>query len=123
MAFRPPERVLCSNSRSLFGRSESRDEAKPGFLEVDLVAHCGGRIQGGCLYTITLTDVASGWTECLPLLNRGREAVLAALQRARGLFPFPILGLDTDNGGEFINEDVAAFCVREQITDQPRAPL
>jgi hypothetical protein len=92
------------------------DEAKPGFLEVDLVAHCGGRLQGGCLYTITLTDVATGWTECLPLLNRGREAVRAALQRARALFPFPILGLDTDNGGEFINEEVAAFCVREQIT-------
>ena len=92
------------------------DEAKPGFLEVDLVAHCGGRLQGSCLYTITLTDVSTGWTECLPLLNRGREAVLAALQRARALFPFPILGLDTDNGGEFINEEVAAYCVREQIT-------
>jgi hypothetical protein len=92
------------------------DEAKPGFLEVDLVAHCGGRLQGGCLYTITLTDVSTGWTECLPLLNRGREAVLAALQRARALFPFPILGLDTDNGGEFINEEVAAYCVREQNT-------
>lgn len=92
------------------------DEAKPGFLEVDLVAHCGGRSQGGCLYTITLTDVATGWTECLPLLNRGREAVLEALQRARALFPFPLLGIDTDNGGEFINEEVAAFCVREQIT-------
>ncbi|HEY6411837.1 MAG TPA: transposase family protein, partial [Ktedonobacteraceae bacterium] len=63
-----------------------------------------------------LTDVATGWTECLPLLNRGREAVLAALQRARALFPFPILGIDTDNGGEFINEEVAAYCVREQIT-------
>ena len=92
------------------------DETKPGFLEVDLVAHCGGRVQGGCLYTITLTDVATGWTECLPLLNRGREAVRAALQHARTLFPFPILGLDTDNGGEFINEEVAAYCVREQIT-------
>jgi hypothetical protein len=92
------------------------DEAKPGFLEVDLVAHCGGRLQGGCLYTMTLTDVATGWTECLPLFNRGREAVVAALQRARRRFPFPILGLDTDNGGEFINEEVAAYCVREQIT-------
>jgi hypothetical protein len=92
------------------------DEAKPGFLEVDLVAHCGGRFQGGCLYTITLTDIATGWTECLPLLNRGREAVLAAIQRARALFPFPILGIDTDNGGEFINEELAAYCVREHIT-------
>src|SRR5450432_3963152 len=92
------------------------DEAKPGFLEVGDLTHCGGRLQGDCLYTITLTDVPTGWTECLPLLNRGRKAVLAALQRARMLFPFPILGLDTDNGGEFINEEVAAYCVREQIT-------
>ena len=92
------------------------DEAKLGFLEVDLIAHCGGRLQGGCLYTITLTDIASGWTECLPLLNRGQEAVLSALKRARTLFPFPILGIDTDNGGEFINEEVAEYCVREQIT-------
>ena len=92
------------------------DEAEPGFLEVDLVAHCGGRMQGGHLYTMTLTDVATGWTECLPLLSRGREAVRAAFQHARTLFPFPILGLDTDNGGEFINEEVADYCMREQIT-------
>ncbi len=92
------------------------DEAQPGFLEADLVAHCGGHPEGGCLYTLTLTDVATGWTECLPLLNRGREAVLATLQRARALFPFPVLGMDTDNGGEFINEEVAAYCAREQIT-------
>src|SRR5260221_3314362 len=112
MAFRPPKQVPCSNSRSLFGLSESRDEAKPGFLEVDLVAHCGRRLQGGCLYTITLTDVASGWTECLPLLNRGREAVLAALQRARALFPFPILGLDTDNGGSLsMRKSLPIVCV------------
>jgi hypothetical protein len=90
------------------------DEAQPGFLEADLVAHCGGYLAGGCLYT--LTDVATGWTECLALLNQGREAVLAALQRARTLFPFPILGMDTDNGGEFINEEMAAYCAREQIT-------
>jgi site-specific recombinase XerD len=60
--------------------------------------------------------VATGWTECLPVLNRGREEVLAGLQRARTLFPFPILGIDTDNGGEFLNEDVVAYCAREQIT-------
>ena len=92
------------------------DDAQPGFLEADLVAHCGGHSEGGCLYTLTITDVATGWTECLPLLNRGREAVLAALEHARTLFPFPIVGIDTDNGGEFINEEVVAYCVREQIT-------
>jgi hypothetical protein len=95
---------------------EDWNETKPGFLEVDLVAHCGSTIEGSFLYTLTLTDVATEWTECLPLLNRGREEVLAALQRACSLFPFPILGIDTDNGGEFINEEVAAYCTREQIT-------
>ena len=49
---------------------------------------------------LSLTDVATGWTECLPLLYRSQEAVLAALRRARTLFPFPILGIDTDNGGQ-----------------------
>jgi hypothetical protein len=92
------------------------DETQPGFLEADLVAHCGGYAEGGCLYTLTLTDIATGWTECLPLLNRGRETVLAALQHARTLVPFPIQGIDTDNGGEFLNEEVAAYCDREQLT-------
>ncbi len=92
------------------------NEARPGFLEADLVAHCGTDIEGGYLYTLTLTDVATGWTECLPLLHRSQEAVLAALQRARTLFPFPILGIDTDNGGEFINDAVITYCEQEQIT-------
>lgn len=92
------------------------NEAQPAFLEIDLVAHCGPHVDGSFLYTLTLTDVATGWTECLPLLHRGQEAVLEGLQHARMLFPFPILGIDTDNGGEFINEIVLAYCAREQIT-------
>jgi hypothetical protein len=87
-----------------------------GFLEADLVAHCGTDIEGGYLYTLTLTDIATGWTECLPLIHRSREAVLAAFQLAHILFPFPILGLDTDNGGEFINEVVVAYCEQERIS-------
>ena len=92
------------------------NETQPGFLEADLVAHCGRQVEGGYLYTLTLTDIATGWTECLPLLYRSRETVLAAIQYARMLFPFPILGLDTDNGGEFINEELVAYCEQEQIT-------
>ena len=95
---------------------EEWKETQPGFLEADLVAHCGTDIEGGYLYTLTLTDVATGWTECLPLLNRSQETVLAAFQRARTLFPFPILGIDTDNGGEFINETVITYCEQEQIS-------
>jgi hypothetical protein len=92
------------------------NETRPGFLEADLVAHCGMDIEGGYLYTLTLTDVASGWTECLPLLLRSQETVLIAIQRARLLFPFPILGIDTHNGGEFINEVLIAYCEQEHLT-------
>lgn len=92
------------------------NDTQPGFLEADLVAHCGSQQQGSYLYTLTLTDIATGWTECLPLLHRSPEAVVAAFERARTRFPFPILGLDTDNGGEFINEKLLAYCEREHIT-------
>src|SRR6266702_2614680 len=95
---------------------EEWKETRPGFLEADLVAHCGTDIEGGYLYTLTLNDVATGWTECPPLLYWSQEAVLAALQRARTLFPFPILGIDTDNGGEFINEVLIAHCEQEHLT-------
>jgi hypothetical protein len=78
------------------------DDVRPGFLEADSVAHCGGSIEGAYLHTLTLTDVATGWTECLALLHRTQHAVLQALDQARRLLPFPLLGLDTDNGGEFL---------------------
>jgi hypothetical protein len=95
---------------------EQWNETRPGFLEADLVAHCGSQAVGSYLYTLTLTDIATGWTECLPLLSKSSEAVLSALQQARALFPFPILGLDTDKGCEFINEPVLTYCEREHIT-------
>jgi hypothetical protein len=68
---------------------------KPGFLEADLLAHCGGSMQGSFLYTLTLTDVSTTWTECLPLLHRTQHGVVHALQRARGMFAFPLLRIDT----------------------------
>jgi Integrase core domain len=92
------------------------NEVKPGFMEADLVAHCGTQAEGSYLYTLTLTDIATGWTECLPLLNRGQEAVVAALKRAQQLLPFPLLGIDTDNGAEFINVELMTFCEQEHIT-------
>jgi hypothetical protein len=92
------------------------NEAKPGFVEADLVAHCGTSMEGAFLWTLTLTDVATGWTECLPLIHRGEDAVIVALTQARRLLPFPLLGIDTDNGYEFINVELAAYCEREQLT-------
>ena len=98
------------------------NDVTPGFMEADLVAHCGPSAEGSFLYTLTLTDIATAWTECLPLLTRTQEAVVAALKRARQLLPFPVLGLDTDNGVEFIKMELLAYCEAEQLTDQPRAP-
>ena len=92
------------------------DDAAPGFFEADLVAHCGERPDGAFLSTLVLTDVATGWVECQALLYRSQDQVLQGLTRARQLIPFPVLGVDTDNGGEFINTDLVAYCDQEQIT-------
>lgn len=54
------------------------DRTRPGFLEADVVVHCGGDLEGSYLFTLTLTDVATGWTECVPLLYKSRETVLEA---------------------------------------------
>lgn len=91
-------------------------DARPGFLEADLVAHAGTSLRGSFLWTLTVTDVATGWTECQALRYRGQDSVVAALERIRQLLPFPILGIDTDNGSEFLNNELIAFCSREQIT-------
>jgi hypothetical protein len=92
-------------------------ETQPGLTSSGTgapIEACKGR-EAMCM-RFPLTDSATGWTECFPLLYRGRETVLAAFQRARTLFPFPILGLDTDNGGEFLNEELVVYCAQEQIT-------
>ena len=92
------------------------DDIRPGFFEADLVAHCGTWAEGSFLNTLTLTDVATGWTECLPLLYRSQQTVLQALDYARLLLPMSLLGLDTDNGSEFLNTELLAYCEREHIT-------
>ncbi len=94
----------------------SWEEDRPGFVEMDLVAHRGDHLDGGFLYTLTLTDLATGWTECVPLLEKSAVAVLVALAQARMLFPFPLLGIDTDSGSEFLNGELIAYCEQEQLT-------
>ena len=92
------------------------NDVVPGFLEADLVAHCGDDPSGSFLYTLTLTDIATGWTECVALLHRSEADVTGALRQIRQTLPFPLLGLDTNNGGEFINYEFLRYCQREQIT-------
>ncbi|MEW6736213.1 MAG: transposase family protein [Acidobacteriota bacterium] len=92
------------------------NDLKLGFMEADLVAHCGTSTQGAYINTLVLTDIATGWTECLAILFRGQEHVMIALNQARQLLPFPLLGLDTDNGSEFLNNELFNYCKAEQIT-------
>ena len=92
------------------------DEEKPGFIEIDLVAHCGDDISGQYLYTLTATDIATGWTEMIAISNKTQTATFEGLKILRKRFPFPILGIDTDNGSEFINALLFNYCKINKIT-------
>jgi len=92
------------------------EDEHPGFLEIDLVAHCGISTEGIYLNTLTATDLATGWTECLALPNKTQFAVSQAIGELRKNLPFPLLGLDSDNGSEFINDTLYRYCLSEKIT-------
>jgi hypothetical protein len=92
------------------------DDARPGFLEIDLVGHEGGNPFGEFCFTLTMTDIATSWTVQRSILNKAAVGVVAAIDHARGQFPFPILGLDSDNGSEFINAHLFDYCVEGQLT-------
>lgn len=92
------------------------NEKAPGFFEADLVAHCGDRAEGNFLSSLVVTDIDSGWTECVPLLEKTDEQVLLGLDAIRAVLPIPMLGLDTDNGSEFINHSLFQYCEHEKIT-------
>ena len=92
------------------------DDAKPGFVEMDLVAHCGETTAGQYLQTLTATDVSTGWTECLALPKRSQIAVSAAMVDLQARLPFPLLGVDSDNDSVFINDTLQRHCEGEEIT-------
>jgi hypothetical protein len=92
------------------------DDAVPGFVEIDTVFHDGGNRGGGHAFTLTVTDIATGWTESRTMPDRTAKHVLAALNHIAAAMPFPILGLDSDNGSEFINEELLRWCEGREIT-------
>jgi len=92
------------------------DQEQPGFMEIDLVAHCGNTTEGQYLNTLTCTDIATGWTDVTALSHRSQEAVSKAIQAMRHRLPFPLLGIDSDNGSEFINDLLYRYCLDEKIT-------
>jgi len=92
------------------------DEQKPGFVEMDLVGHDGGDVSGDYIQTLDITDVCTGWTETQAVKNRAQVWVFEALKQIRECLPFKLLGIDSDNGGEFINDQLYRYCQKEQIT-------
>lgn len=92
------------------------DDLTPGFVEVDLVAHCGESTAGKYLETLNWVDVATGWCECIVPRNQGQQAIFNALMELRQRCPVPLLGIDSDNDGAFINEHLKRYCDQEKIT-------
>ncbi len=127
------DQLLSSERRAAGGKSTTRsgallkrqipirtfsdwNDVVPGFFEADLVAHCGTDASGRFLNSLVMIDIATSWTECFALLQKGEAEVIAAIKCAQEILPVPILGFDSDNGSEFINHGVIGFCRENQIT-------
>ncbi|MHB8760898.1 MAG: integrase catalytic domain-containing protein [Coriobacteriia bacterium] len=92
------------------------DDTVPGFVEIDLVGHEGGALWGEYCQTLDVTDVATGWTETRAVKNKAQVHVFCALKEIREALPFPLLGIDSDNGSEFINHELYRYCQDKRIT-------
>ena len=92
------------------------NEKQPGFVELDLVAHDGGSSSGDFCQTLDVTDICTGWTETEGVRNKAQVWVFEALKRIRSRLPFQLLGIDSDNGGEFINSYLVEYCGKQRIT-------
>jgi len=95
--------------------SSDWDDTVPGFFQGDFVVHAGGSLAGHPIHTFTITDVASGWTDFMPLLAREQSIVTEALTVFRKQLPIPMLGFSTDNDGAFINETLIEYCAENGI--------
>jgi Integrase core domain len=111
-----PSGVAALRSRVPLRTFADWRDKPPGYLQVDLVAHSGPRPEGGHLYTLAAVDVATGWLELAALPDKREGTVLEALRKLRKRLPMPLLGIDCDNGFEFINRSLIEYCEREGIT-------
>ena len=91
------------------------NDPAPGFCEVDMVAHGGTSVAGSFIQTLTMVDIATGWTECMPLVTRESGLVVEAMERAQSLFPWLVLGADFDNDSAFMNDVVVPWCRGQKI--------
>ncbi len=96
-------------------RTQHWDVHEPGWVEIDLVSHSGNSGDGQFIYSLNLTDIYSGWVETAAVLGKGQRGVLAALEQLFARLPFVLRGIDSDNGSEFINDYLLAYCGRAQL--------
>ena len=92
------------------------DDTRPGFIEIDLVAHCGENARGEYINTLDTIDIATGWNETQAVINKAQKHVFEALKMIRTRIPFALLGIDSDNGSEFINSEILRWCMKENLT-------
>jgi len=88
----------------------------PGFFEADTVGHHGGQLRGQFIHSLTMTDVYTGWTVVVPLMNKTEESAITGIEKISKCLPFPVLGIDTDNGTEFMNHRLIQWCEERSIT-------
>lgn len=116
------ERVLVSTTKpgyllkkNIPIQTSCWDNSKPGFCEIDLVAHCGGNASGDFINTLQAVDIKTTWTERVAVMGKAQERVFNAIKKIRSQLPLELLGLDSDNGGEFINHQLWKYCEDEKI--------
>src|SRR6478752_61473 len=90
-------------------KTQQWDEKQPGYVEADTVAHCGTSLLGSFIWSVTLTDIYSGWTENAAVWNKGAHGVLEQIKKIEQRLPFSILGFNSDNGGEFLNYHLVKY--------------
>lgn len=129
------ERLISNERKKVFGKGRTTtkpgtllkhqipihvftrwSDRKPGFGEVDLVAHCGVTVKGDFAYTLDFIDLDTNWDECVAFLGRGENNAQKALAVIKNRLPFRLLGIDSDNGEEFINWHLYRWCKKEEIT-------
>ncbi len=91
------------------------EQGRPGFVEMDLVSHSGPWPAGDWIYTLSATDLETGWSELVPVMTKGKREVLSGFARIRDQLPFPLLGVHVDNGFEFLNETLVGYCRQQGI--------
>lgn len=121
-------RIASTKPDSLFDRHvrvqalSDRDYFRPRFVETDFVAAGDASLAGTYLHSVTLTDVSSGWTECVALFSRDHDVVVEGRSNSMAYSPFPLLRPDTDDGRELVNHIVIGFCEREELNVSPGSP-